>query len=928
MVGHKTRTRITLVLRTLFCFLLCAGSAATAQSLDHPAIWVTDAERPLILKKIKTYSWAKSAFDQLRRHVEPARVKHVNQPGAILKTIPRFGGNQGKHNAILTLASESGMLYFLTQEESYGQLAADIIAAYSARLAPKSPQTTAIMGDPFFDGRTTYDQFALAYDFAYDFIKNPKTRVYDARKNKRVRFDHAATQKALWNVAGNILQEYGKPDKHGRVVSNHPVLTAPGALFPILCIEDDRERERLFNVFWDKGTHHQASFKNTLMRMYSKQGIWPESFSYSFMPNMIMILNIVDRLKPKMNVTSKAARIFEGTFVLANLNNPDGRSIRYGDSKRRKNAGADSLRYMMHLSDRRGYDQWKDQASIALKKMYANNGGYKPNLSNSVYGSFGALQLFWGLDIPRSVEGAIDYRTTVVVEHAGLALQRNFVEKKNELYGLNGYIGGAHYVHSHCTGIAMELYGAGYVMAPNGGLPKSTKERSDPVHEQYFRLYAGNNSVITNGTSHGRNEGSWKGKANVWQNTAVNIAAEPKHGETPVSNQFSFATQDLKDEVNRVRQQRTLSVIRTSPKTGYYVDVFRALAADENRFHDYIYHNIGDATQIANGSGQQLSLSPTKRYDNDIGDIVRSPGWRFFENEKASAPTDDAVKIGFHMTKGDRFMHMFVPGGVKREFTTAVGPPTREALNGYDKKKTQIVAIRKRGEAWDQPFISVFEPSTKEESSVQDVRPLMDRNKCVGAKVVSIVGKSRITDFIIALDSSRDRYRNREYELEFSGRFGVVRVEERISNRKRGNPSGNPVKKGSNLTFYLGEGSNLAWRDVSVTSKKRANTTACVEITAGRKLRVTPENQVKVVGAEEKDTDRRRPVAQKEMRTWTDLTGKFSVEAVLIGVKKGKVALRKSDGSRVILPIDKLSAADREFVRDATSKESKLLLGE
>jgi hypothetical protein len=736
-----------------------------------------------------------------------------------------------------------------------------------------------------------------------------------------VPFDFAVSQKALWNMAGNILQEYGAPDKHGRVVSNHPVLTAPGALFPILCIENDAERERLFNVFWNKGTHHQASFQNTLMRMYSKQGIWPESFSYSFMPNMIMILNVVDRLMPKMKVTSKAKSIFEGTFVLANLNNPDGRSIRYGDSKRRRNSGAESLRYIMHLADRRGYDDWKQRAAIALKKMYADKGGYKPSMSNSLYGNFSALQLFWGIDIPNSVEGAIDYRTTVVVEHAGIALQRNFVDDQNELYGLNGYIGGAHYVHSHCTGIAMELYGAGYVMAPNGGLPPSTKLRSAPVHTDYFRLYAGNNTVVTNGTSHGRNEGSWKGKANVWQNTAVNIAAEPQHMQDPVSKHFSFATQFLNDKVNNCRQQRTLSVIRTSEKTGYYVDIFRCLSLDENKFHDYIYHNLGDETRITDGQDKPLSLRPTDRYDNDIGDVVHSPGWRFFENEQATAPTDEAVKIQFHIASGDRYMHLFVPAGIPHEYTTALGPPTREAINGYDNKKTQIVAIRKRGEAWDQPFISIYEPSTTKDPSIQLVQPLMDRGKGVGAMVVSNVGRSRITDFIIAQDDSNAIYQNKELDLRFSGRFAIVRVEERSSRTTRGNQDRNRARKGSKLTFYLGDGSSLSWRDVTVKSKSRSSTSACVEIVDHNEPRITPENQVRVVVAAARDE-----VSKAEAnRRWTDATGQFSLAASLAGVKQGKVALKKTDGSIVIIPMEKLSEPDQAYVRDAIANNSKLL---
>ena len=49
-------------------------------------------------------------------------------------------------------------------------LFASVRTAYSARLAMKNPTTIQIMGDPFFEGRTTYNQFALAYDFVCDFI--------------------------------------------------------------------------------------------------------------------------------------------------------------------------------------------------------------------------------------------------------------------------------------------------------------------------------------------------------------------------------------------------------------------------------------------------------------------------------------------------------------------------------------------------------------------------------------------------------------------------------------------------------------------------------------------------------------------------------------------------------------------------------------
>jgi hypothetical protein len=50
------------------------------------------------------------------------------------------------------------------------------------------------------------------------------------------------------------------------------------------------------------------------------------------------------------------------------------------------------------------------------------------------------------------------------------------------------------------------------------------------------------------------------------------------------------------------------------------------------------------------------------------------------------------------------------------------------------------------------------------------------------------------------------------------------------------------------------------------------------------------------------------------LRTWTDTTGKFRVEAELIGVADGKVQLKKQDGAVIGVPLDKLSKEDQEFL--------------
>lgn len=55
-------------------------------------------------------------------------------------------------------------------------------------------------------------------------------------------------------------------------------------------------------------------------------------------------------------------------------------------------------------------------------------------------------------------------------------------------------------------------------------------------------------------------------------------------------------------------------------------------------------------------------------------------------------------------------------------------------------------------------------------------------------------------------------------------------------------------------------------------------------------------------------------------RKWKDASGKHTVEAVLVEVKDGTAALRRSDGKVVAVPIEKLSPEDQKYVYGMLSK--------
>jgi len=52
-------------------------------------------------------------------------------------------------------------------------------------------------------------------------------------------------------------------------------------------------------------------------------------------------------------------------------------------------------------------------------------------------------------------------------------------------------------------------------------------------------------------------------------------------------------------------------------------------------------------------------------------------------------------------------------------------------------------------------------------------------------------------------------------------------------------------------------------------------------------------------------------IASGEVRTWTDTTGKFKVEAEFVSLEDGQVTLRGATNKTKQIPLDKLSAADK-----------------
>ncbi len=69
--------------------------------------------------------------------------------------------------------------------------------------------------------------------------------------------------------------------------------------------------------------------------------------------------------------------------------------------------------------------------------------------------------------------------------------------------------------------------------------------------------------------------------------------------------------------------------------------------------------------------------------------------------------------------------------------------------------------------------------------------------------------------------------------------------------------------------------------------------------------------------------DQAADAPQPEQRTWIDSSGKYQIEAAMLGFAGGKVQLRKSDGSEIAVSISKLSKADQQYVRQELAGRRK-----
>jgi hypothetical protein len=236
-----------------------------------------------------------------------------------------------------------------------------------------------------------------------------------------------------------------------------------------------------------------------------------------------------------------------------------------------------------------------------------------------------------------------------------------------------------------------------------------------------------------------------------------------------------------------------MGIVRTSEKGGFYVDIFRSkMAKEKNDHHDYLYHNIGKGLELFDPAGKQLPLAST---------TIDGPGYKYFTNPMCVATNGDFYGI-FDSGISDIKMKTWMLGQEGRTIFSLSAPNDfRYYIHNLQELPVPTLLVRQSGEAWDRPFIAVYEPyGAGAESMVKRVRRMENAptsSNFVGLVVEQNDGSGR-QDFI--LNCTHEDEEQRYEGIRFEGIYGVVTTK------------GAGMFKG----MYLGSGRSLNYKAYSL----------------------------------------------------------------------------------------------------------------
>ena len=636
---------------------------------------------------------------------EQGNVTYINKvTGKMEKTSPAKTGCNiaGVNRQIISLARDAARIYAATGDMRYGQMAAKVFEVYMKGIAYRNVPIDLNHGhQQTLVGMTTFEVI-------HEDVINELTQMYPLIK-PLVNDNQAVIEAGFKKWAENIIAN-GVPHNNWNLFQADFIVKIALVLQDNQAYADGKGKQYYLDYIVNQNSIRQWSMNKLIdFGFDQKAKIWYESPGYSTTVLGIIcdFANMLDE-KAGIDLFKQRPILTEAVKTSAEYLFPNRMIAGFGDT----------------------HPGYLNTGGINQVLKYATRHKNKNLISE--------MNLLKNAVAPQAPISEIEAYTSTLfyAPNVSWIAMRSGMDKQHDLMAsINASLGN----HQHANGISLELYGKGYVLGPDAGIGRTLYSGLDYL--EYYSQMPAHNTVVVDGVSSYpvmMSQHAFKVVAS-YPEVSKEQPASKKLSEKKLSFQkdselkdkITYATVSFIEPETQAQQQRTTAIVKTSAKGGYYIDVFRSKKKEGgDKTHDYFYHNLGQEMKVMDAaSGQPLDMKPTEELAFAGGHLYAYS----YLYDKKSAEMQNGVKTQF-VTKilddkvveamdGQReiTMTMWMKKDENRTIFQALSPVNLEYERmpnqpyKVDEQPVLTFVARQKGEAWNHPFVCVYEPSSDTE---------------------------------------------------------------------------------------------------------------------------------------------------------------------------------------------------------------------
>ena len=636
---------------------------------------------------------------------EQGNVTYVNKvTGKMEKTSPAKTGCNiaGVNRQIISLARDAARIYAATGDMRYGQMAAKVFEVYMKGIAYRNVPIDLNHGhQQTLVGMTTFEVI-------HEDVINELTQMYPLIK-PLVKDDQAVIEAGFKKWAENIIAN-GVPHNNWNLFQADFIVKIALVLQDNQAYADGKSKQYYLDYIVNQNSIRQWSMNKLIAFGFDANSkTWYESPGYSttVLSTLCDFANMLDE-KAGIDLFKQRPILTEAVKTSAEYLFPNRMIAGFGDT----------------------HPGYLNTGGINQVLKYATRHKNKNLISE--------MNLLKNAVAPQAPISEIEAYTSTLfyAPNVSWIAMRSGMDKQHDLMAsVNASLGN----HQHANGISLELYGKGYVLGPDAGIGRTLYSGLDYL--EYYSQMPAHNTVVVDGVSSYpvmMSQHAFKVVAS-YPEVSKDQPASKKLSEKKLSFQkdselkdkITYATVSFIEPETQAQQQRTTAIVKTSAKGGYYIDVFRSKKKEGgDKTHDYFYHNLGQEMKVMDAaSGQPLDMKPTEELAFAGGHLYAYS----YIYDKKSAEMQNSVKTQF-VTKilddkvveamdGQReiTMTMWMKKDENRTIFQALSPVNLEYERmpnqpyKVDEQPVLTFVARQKGEAWNHPFVCVYEPSSDAE---------------------------------------------------------------------------------------------------------------------------------------------------------------------------------------------------------------------